>query len=201
MTAGSSSLTTILGKPRRFLPMLIFLSSRLTQMGLFHIRRAAGRCPEAANVDRRAETGRLLPVTVTAQEQHGAMCRRFAISSTARALPTRFLAAARFTIRMISPARFGKVIDDSASTYILSYYPDHNKWNGEFREIKVKVNRSGVEVRARKGYFAVADTASATERDALVKLGLTRFSGSAGNERSWILMCKRMGLKSPECAN
>jgi hypothetical protein len=62
-----------------------------------------------------------------------------------------------------------KVIDDSASTYILSYYPDHNKWNGEFREIKVKVNRpglSGVEVRARKGYFAVAETASATERDA-----------------------------------
>ena len=62
-----------------------------------------------------------------------------------------------------------KVIDDSASTYILSYYPDHNKWNGEFREIKVKVNRpglSGVEIRARKGYFAVAETASATERDA-----------------------------------
>jgi VWFA-related protein len=59
-----------------------------------------------------------------------------------------------------------KVIDDSASTYILSYYPDHNQWNGEFREIKVKVNRPGLEVRARKGYFAVADTASASEKDA-----------------------------------
>jgi len=59
-----------------------------------------------------------------------------------------------------------KVIDDSASTYILSYYPDHNKWNGEFREIKVKVNRPGLEIRARKGYFAVADSVSATERDA-----------------------------------
>ena len=62
-----------------------------------------------------------------------------------------------------------KVIDDSASTYILSYYPDHNKWNGKFREIKVKVNRpglSGLEVRARKGYFAVADTESAREKDA-----------------------------------
>jgi VWFA-related protein len=58
-----------------------------------------------------------------------------------------------------------KAIDDSASTYILNYYPDHNKWNGEFREIKVKVNRSGLEVRARKGYYAVADTASATEHD------------------------------------
>jgi VWFA-related protein len=59
-----------------------------------------------------------------------------------------------------------KVIDDSASTYVLGYYPDHNKWNGEFREIKVKVNRSGVDVHSRNGYYALADTASATERDA-----------------------------------
>ena len=59
-----------------------------------------------------------------------------------------------------------KVIDDSASTYILNYYPDHNKWNGEFREIKVKVNRPGLEVRARKGYFAVTDTTTAQQRDA-----------------------------------
>jgi VWFA-related protein len=59
-----------------------------------------------------------------------------------------------------------KVIDDSASTYILNYYPDHNKWNGEFREIKVKLDRPGLEVRARKGYYAIADAASATEHDA-----------------------------------
>ena len=57
-------------------------------------------------------------------------------------------------------------IDDSAATYILGYYPDHNKWNGEFRNIKVKVNRPGVEVRARKGYFAVAETASAAQMEA-----------------------------------
>ena len=57
-----------------------------------------------------------------------------------------------------------RVIDDSSSTYLLGYYPDHNKWEGEFREIKVKVNRSGVEVRARNGYFAVADTASAEQK-------------------------------------
>jgi VWFA-related protein len=56
-----------------------------------------------------------------------------------------------------------RVVDDSADTYILGYYPDHNKWNGEFREIKVKVSRPGVEVLARKGYYAVADTASAPE--------------------------------------
>ncbi len=56
-----------------------------------------------------------------------------------------------------------RVVDDSADTYILGYYPDHNKWNGEFREIKVKVNRPGVDVRSRKGYYATADTASVPE--------------------------------------
>jgi VWFA-related protein len=58
-----------------------------------------------------------------------------------------------------------QVIDDSASTYLLGYYPDHNKWNGEFREIKVKVDRPGVEIRSRRGYFAVADTASPAEKN------------------------------------
>jgi VWFA-related protein len=59
-----------------------------------------------------------------------------------------------------------KVIDDSSASYILSYYPDHNKWDGEFREIKVKVARPGVAVRARRGYYAVVETASAPEQDA-----------------------------------
>ena len=54
-------------------------------------------------------------------------------------------------------------IDDSRVTYVLSYYPDHNKWNGDFREIKVKVNRPGVEVRARRGYFATPDMAASAK--------------------------------------
>lgn len=58
------------------------------------------------------------------------------------------------------------VIDDSAFAYVIGYYPDHNQWDGKFREIKVKVKRSGVTVRARNGYFAVADTASSSEKDA-----------------------------------
>ena len=58
-----------------------------------------------------------------------------------------------------------RVIDDSATTYLLGYYPAHDKWNGEFREIKVKVDRPGFEVRSRKGYFAIADTSTAVERE------------------------------------
>ncbi len=50
-----------------------------------------------------------------------------------------------------------QVMDDSRSTYTVGYYPDHDKWDGKFREIKVRVQRSGVEVRSRSGYLAVAD--------------------------------------------
>ncbi len=51
-----------------------------------------------------------------------------------------------------------RVVDDSADTYILGYYPDHNKWDGKFREINVKVDRPSLELHYRKGYYAVADT-------------------------------------------
>jgi hypothetical protein len=59
-----------------------------------------------------------------------------------------------------------QVIDDSSSTYLLGYYPDHNKWDGEFREIRVKVNRPGVEVHNRKGYYAVADSTTGAQKEA-----------------------------------
>ena len=49
-------------------------------------------------------------------------------------------------------------IDDGRVSYVLGYYPDHGKWDGQFREISVTVDRPGVEVRSRKGYFALADT-------------------------------------------
>jgi VWFA-related protein len=50
------------------------------------------------------------------------------------------------------------VIDESRVTYALTYYPNHNQWDGQFREIKVKVDRPGLEVRSRTGYFASADS-------------------------------------------
>jgi VWFA-related protein len=51
-------------------------------------------------------------------------------------------------------------IDDSSLTYELTYYPTNEIWNGRFRDIKVDVNRSGVHLRYRKGYFATPATHS-----------------------------------------
>lgn len=47
-------------------------------------------------------------------------------------------------------------IDDGSVLYVLGYYPTHNKWDGQFRRIKVEVNRRGVDVRHRRGYTASA---------------------------------------------
>lgn len=58
-----------------------------------------------------------------------------------------------------------RALDDSRVTYALAYYPSELKWDGSFHEIKVKVNRGGVRVLARRGYFANAQKpASSNER-------------------------------------
>lgn len=48
-----------------------------------------------------------------------------------------------------------RALDDSQYTYSIAYIPDHNKWNGEWRKIQVKVDRPGVTILARNGYFAL----------------------------------------------
>jgi len=48
-------------------------------------------------------------------------------------------------------------LDDRRSSYTLGYYPDHGKWDGEFREIKLRVKRPDLQVRLRNGYFAMPD--------------------------------------------
>lgn len=45
-----------------------------------------------------------------------------------------------------------RVVDDLTSYYLLGYYSTNAKADGRFHEIRVKVNRPGVSVRARRGY-------------------------------------------------
>jgi VWFA-related protein len=54
-----------------------------------------------------------------------------------------------------------RAIDDSRVTYALAYYPENAKWDGSFRKIKVEVDKPGVELRYRRGYFAAASAADA----------------------------------------
>ena len=47
-----------------------------------------------------------------------------------------------------------RVADDLTSYYLLGYYSSNTKLDGTFRRISVRVKRSGVDVRARRGYRA-----------------------------------------------
>jgi VWFA-related protein len=44
---------------------------------------------------------------------------------------------------------------ESSSYYMLGYYPSNKKWGGKFRQVKLQVDRQGVQLRYRRGYFAV----------------------------------------------
>src|SRR5260370_8432141 len=46
-------------------------------------------------------------------------------------------------------------LQESGSYYMLGYYPSQKKWDGKFRQVKVSVDRAGLQVRHRRGYFAV----------------------------------------------
>ncbi len=56
---------------------------------------------------------------------------------------------------------FGKIDTDMRHYYVLTYVPKNTNFDGKFREIDVKVKRSGVRVRSRKGYYAVNTAAGA----------------------------------------
>jgi VWFA-related protein len=59
-----------------------------------------------------------------------------------------------------------QAIDESRVTYELGYYPVHNKWDAKFHEITVRVKRPGLNVRHRRGYFAVADAPAGDTKQA-----------------------------------
>ncbi|HET9837078.1 MAG TPA: VWA domain-containing protein [Candidatus Angelobacter sp.] len=56
-------------------------------------------------------------------------------------------------------------IEDGSTYYTLAYYPENKNWNGKFRKIHVKVNRSGVKLRHRLGYYAVDPKIFATQSE------------------------------------
>jgi len=59
-----------------------------------------------------------------------------------------------------------RAIDDARVTYIVGYYPADEAQDGKFRNIKVTVSRPNLDVRYRKGYFAMrpVDTSDKTRK-------------------------------------
>jgi VWFA-related protein len=50
-------------------------------------------------------------------------------------------------------------VNDAKVTYTLGFYPTNEDWDGKFHDLKVKVDRGGVDVRYRKGFVAFTEHA------------------------------------------
>jgi VWFA-related protein len=106
-----------------------------------------------------------------------------------------------------------KVLADSAAYYDLSYSPSSDAFDGAYRKIEIKVNRPGVKVQSRAGYFALPPSVSgqtvlAYEIPMLTALGAPTASksvdvhggafrfgqGAAGREVSMLLDVPMSGL-------
>ncbi len=70
----------------------------------------------------------------------------------------------------------GKIARESRAYYLLGYSSTNAKRDGKFRKIEVKLSRPGVDVRARRGYYAPSDkpgpAPSAKELPPPVRAGL-----------------------------
>ncbi len=70
--------------------------------------------------------------------------------------------------------------NDGGTYYDIGYYPDKKKFDGGFRKIKISVTRPNVELRYRRGYYAVDPTkGDPKQRDAEMNTMLLRDSGDA----------------------
>ena len=49
----------------------------------------------------------------------------------------------------------GAIVSNGSSFYTLAYSTTNQTWNGQFRRIKVTVDRPGLQVQYRHGYYAV----------------------------------------------
>jgi VWFA-related protein len=57
----------------------------------------------------------------------------------------------------------GEIVSNGSDYYTLAYATSNTKWNGQFRHIKITINRPGVQVQYRHGYYAV-DRAAQEQR-------------------------------------
>ena len=55
-------------------------------------------------------------------------------------------------------AEIAHAMNEGSGYYRLSYYSSNHNFDGKFRKIGVTVNRTGVKLRTRAGYFAMADS-------------------------------------------
>jgi VWFA-related protein len=59
-------------------------------------------------------------------------------------------------------AAFRRILEDNSSYYLIGYVSPDSRRDGRYHRVSIRVNRPGVRVRARKGYYAPNHTAPRT---------------------------------------
>jgi VWFA-related protein len=60
-----------------------------------------------------------------------------------------------------------RAFDDGRYACTIGFYPDHGKWDGKFRALKVRVNADGAHLRYRQGYYAFPGGSGSNTEDAV----------------------------------
>jgi VWFA-related protein len=50
-----------------------------------------------------------------------------------------------------------KAIGETELSYLVGFYPNHNRWDGSYHRLKLRSKSSGLRVRYRDGYFATTE--------------------------------------------
>jgi VWFA-related protein len=69
------------------------------------------------------------------------------------------------SVRNLTDA-FSRIAEELRHQYTLSYYPTNSKKDGTYRQVKVRVEGSGMIVRARDGYRSVAEMQASSDGNA-----------------------------------
>ncbi len=88
-----------------------------------------------------------------------------------------------------------RAFDDGRYTYTIGFYPDHNKWDGRFREIKIQVHPRTAQLRYRKGYLAVAQGA---DTEALIQTDLEEAAVSPLESTALGMVVAVKAISSPD---
>ena len=92
------------------------------------------------------------------RQQHRHLCGRSARAGAAALSVALGIGGERHRRRLLPLERsrqaFRQVVVESSGFYLLGYAPSERRLDGRFHKIKVRVKPSGLDVRARTGYWA-----------------------------------------------
>jgi VWFA-related protein len=118
-------------------------------------------------VDARGVPGVFATPAAAQAQQFSTLAQRVAPIETAQTIAEQTGGRAFHSTNDLGHA-MARAAADADLTYILGYYPVNEKWDGRFRNIRVTVNRPGVDVRHRRGYFAHPPAADAKQSETAV---------------------------------